>query len=409
MDRRDFLWGMGVAGGIAALPFERAAWAEGAPAGTPELAMTESRKAYGELVDMLKELDARYLGPERGITRPQDIFDGHRYILHQLASAFDLVGEGDPERPRFQKIVTPTRKFGGDNPDAIYYSTLIRPDRSYRVRGNIAGATYTSISWEVGSADGHYPTGVARAINDTELKPDAQGNYELLLGPNPMPGNWFKLDPHVGSLTTRHYFETPTCIELDRLKTIPLTIEALDKPGPSPAPTDESVAAGIRRVINWVRGWTIDQAPMMQPGKVPNWVSTVPNKFNRPALPSGGIGFANRDAAYAEAPFLVGPDQALVIEGRFPECRFANVMLWNRYIQSFDYLTHRISLNRKQMQFQPDGSFKLAVAHKDPGIPNWLDASGRTYGLVYWRIVLPEGEIEPFKSTLMPLAEVAKH
>jgi hypothetical protein len=402
MERRDFLWGLGVAGAAALLP---AGSLDAADAPPP---MTESRKAYDALLDALREIDRRYLGPERGIGRPQDIFDGHRYLLHQLATAFEMVGEADPERPLFKQIVTPTRKFGGDNPDSLYYLTPIRPDRNYRIRGNIAGATYTSISWELGSADGHYPTG-SRAINDTDLKPAADGSYEILIGPDKKPGNWFKLDADAGSLTTRHYFETERCIQLDPLKTIPLAIENLDNPGPAPAPTDQSVAAAIRRVINWVRGWTIDQPPMLQPGRVPSWVSTVPNKFNRPALPAADIGFANRDAAYAMAPFAVAPDQALVIEGRFPKCRFANVMLWNRYIQSFDYLSRRISLNRKQMVFEPDGSFRLAVAHKNPGIPNWLDASGRTSGLVYWRMVLPEGEIPPLKSELVPLASLARH
>ncbi len=35
----------------------------------------------------------------------------------------------------------------------------------------------------------------------------------------------------------------------------------------------------------------------------------------------------------------------------------------------------------------------MIVAHSDPGRPNWLDASGRVSGIMYWRFMLPEGEI----------------
>ena len=94
------------------------------------------------------------------------------------------------------------------------------------------------------------------------------------------------------------------------------------------------------------------------------------------------------------APYAIAPDEALVLRGRLPACRFANVMLWNRYLQSYDYMNRRISLNRRQMQFEPDGSYRIVIAHRDPGVPNWLDSEGRTTGQVYWRIMLPEAAVE---------------
>jgi hypothetical protein len=310
----------------------------------------------------------------------------------------------------FRRLVSPTRKIQGDNPDAVYFSTLISDDRAYRVRGNIAGAVYTSISLEIGSADGHYPTGVARAISDKDIKPAPDGGYELILSPDQRPGNWFKLEKGVGSVTTRHYFETERCIAADPTKIIPLSIEPLDPVGPKPAPNDESIAAGIRAVGNWMRGFTLEQPPMLKSGKpLPSWVSVVPNKFNQPALPDGLIGFTNRDAHYAMAPYALKPEEALVIEGRFPKGRFANVMLWNRFLQTYDYLTHCISLNRRQTVLEPDGGFRMIVAHSDPGLPNWLDTQGRPSGLIYWRFVFPDEPIRPIATRVVPLASLAKH
>ena len=405
MQRRDFMALMAAASGAPALSLSGTAMADPAPA----LPQTESRKAFGELLDLLHEIDRRYLSPEWNIFQPQDIADGHRDIMHLLSAALDLIAETDPERPAFHRMVSPTRKFQGDNPDAIYFSTLIRDDRAYRIRGNVAGAAYTSISMEIGSAEGHYPTGVARAINDKDLKVAADGSYELTLSPEPRPGNWFKLEKGVGSVTTRHYFEAEPSIAGDATKMIPLSIEALPAAGPKPAPTDQSIAASIRSVGNWMRGFTLEQPPMLKSGRpLPSWVSIVPNKFNLPALPDGSIGFANRDAHYAMSPFALKPDEALIIEGRYPKCRFANVMLWNRFLQTFDYLSHRVSLNRKQTVLLPDGSFRMIVAHKDPGLPNWLDTQGRASGLIYWRFVFPDEPIQPLASRVVPLAELSK-
>jgi len=400
MDRRDFMSLLALAGGASALGLPAAA------ADAPEAVATQSRAAFQELLGTLAEIDRRWLSPEWNIA-PRDIADGHRNILHLLSAALDVLVEADPQRPLFQRLVSPTRKIQGDNPDAIYFYTPILDDRAYRIRGNTAGAAYTSISMEIGSAGGHYPTGVARAISDKELKVAADGSYELILSPDQRPGNWFKLEKGVGSITTRHYFETEPSIEKDLDKVIPLSIEPLDAVAPRPAPTDESIAASIRAVGAWMHSFTLEQQPMVGPGRtVPSWVSTVPNTFNPPALPDGKIGFANRDAWYAMAPYFLKPDQALVIEGRFPKCRFANVMLWNRFLQTYDYMTHRVSLNRKQTKLEADGSFRIVIAHSDPGVPNWLDTQGRPTGLVYWRFIFPDEPIQPLAAKVVPVGSL---
>ena len=40
----------------------------------------------------------------------------------------------------------------------------------------------------------------------------------------------------------------------------------------------------------------------------------------------------------------------------------------------------------------------MILAHKDPGLPNWLDTEGRSFGMVYWRFLLPEGPVETPKA-----------
>ena len=105
---------------------------------------------------------------------------------------------------------------------------------------------------------------------------------------------------------------------------------------------------------------------------------------------------------------LLGPDEALVMTGRWPTCRCANVSLWNRHMQTFDYVNRRVSLNRKQTKLEADGSYRIVIAHRDPGVPNWIDTEGRAFSMVFWRFMLPEGEIETPEARVVPISQLAQ-
>ncbi len=405
MDRRDFLKGASVAGAISLLPLARLAAAEEGAAGQSDAPLsTESGRAYAELARTLQEVEAGYLSASRGITRPGDLSDGHRFLLHVLQTALVLKLEVDPERPVFRRIVSPTQKLLGDNPDAIYFEAAIRGDRRYRIRGNTADAVYTSFTIEAGGVEGGYPERTDGTLNDTQFEIRSDESYELRLGPELSGPNTLKLPSDARTVTTRSYFETRRSAAADPVRAVPITIEPADDPGPAPAPDDASIARSIRRVIAYLRGNTLLQ-PMPDPKSRPSWVSAIPNQFNPPAKP-GDMAFAATDNAYTMAPYALGPDQALLIEGRFPRCRFANVVLWNRYLQSYDYSSRQISLNRAQTRLEPDGRYRIAIASRDPGVPNWIDSAGRPGGLVYWRFLLPEGEIDTPSARVVPVSEL---
>ena len=64
----------------------------------------DSRKAFHELLDLLREVDERWLGPEWMIQSSEDVADGMRAAMHMLQGA--LVGhfEDDPAHPLFRRI-----------------------------------------------------------------------------------------------------------------------------------------------------------------------------------------------------------------------------------------------------------------------------------------------------------------
>jgi hypothetical protein len=373
--------------------------------GSDAASIPESRKAFHELLDLLREMDERYAGPEWGITSADDVGESLRAVLHLLEASLVTRVESDPEHPWLREFPLPTRKFLGDNADALYHETAISPDHRYRLKGNMAGAVYVSITVETGAPGGEFPRETGGVINDTQFDVAADGSFEIRLGGEPAERNWLALPPGTSRITTRHYYEElePAAMKPRHLD---FQIEVLD-PAPPPArPGDRSVAAAIRRVANFLRTATLDQGAPSERTNQPPFVSRVPNEFPQPVKP-GNFAQAAADAAYSMAPFVLGPDQALVMTGRWPQdCRCANVCLWNRHMQTYDYLNRQVSLNRKQTRLEPDGSFRIVIAHEDPGVPNWLDTEGRPFGLVFWRYMLPEGEIEKPEAKVVPLSSL---
>jgi len=369
---------------------------------------TESRTALGELIDLLQELDSRWAGPDWNMNSEADVTEGHRALMHMLEGSIASMFESNPAAPDFRRIVAPWRKFSGDNGDAIYFDAPVSAEHSYLLRGNMSGSIYVSITVEIGTENGGMASKTGGVINDTQFDVDADGNFKIQVGGKKRERNWLPLEKGASRLTTRHYYEEKECAAANPARQPFLSIQRLDPGPPSRVPDDASVAAGIRRAAQFIRSRTLEMPPMADAKNLPSFVNLIPNEFPTPVKP-GDLGLAAFDAAYSMAPYMLGPDEALVITGRWPKCRCANVSLWNRHQQTYDYANRNISLNRAQTQLEPDGSFRMVLAHEDPGVPNWIDTEGRPLGLVFWRFMLPEEDIETPRGEVVLQKDLAKN
>ena len=418
MDRRDFIKGVGVAGGVAtglsamagslATTAVNAAHHEGG-----EAAGNVARQAMVELLDTIRGVQEKLIVAERGFT-PEELAEAERSLAHILYTALDFWLEAKPHRPVFKPYVTPTRKLLGCNPDSVYYFAPIADDRSYRVTGNLAAATFTSITVERGSQEGHAARGSTAAISDLEMEVAGDGSYEIIVSRDkPARGNWLRHEPGASQLTTRPSHESRQNIAAVPPRVVPIQIEPLD-PEPLPAYRGaEEVADHLRWVANFVREHSAMTFQKTSPemAKKLGWVSIEPNEFTAPgqwATAAGDQAYGNTHAWYASAPYRLEADEALVIKGRFPECRFANVVLWNAFMQSYDYANRQISLNRNQVEYEEDGSFRMVIAHEDPGVPNWLDTEGRRTGTVYWRYIFPTEKPRRVKTKVVKVAKLSE-
>ena len=187
--------------------------------------------AFAELAATLGEIESGYISADRGMSTSLERSAGRYLVANALQHGFQCWFECDPKRPIFHRWLSPTKKLLGDNPDAVYYGAVTDPAGTYRIRGNVHGADYTSFTVETGAQDGHISKGVIATLNDTEFDVAADGSYEIIASPDPHPGNWLRLEPNAGSITTRHYWEWERSVAADPTFHVPLWIEPIERPG----------------------------------------------------------------------------------------------------------------------------------------------------------------------------------
>ena len=98
---------------------------------------------------------------------------------------------------------------------------------------------------------------------------------------------------------------------------------------------------------------------------------------------SGATGGGMSTNLYAGGVFELEPDEALIVEStvRLPP-QYFGFQLGNLWGESMEYANSLGSLNGHQAEADPDGVIRLVVAHRDPGVPNWLDTTGHREGFL---------------------------
>lgn len=321
-------------------------------------------RAFGELLDEMRAVEHKFLTADPPLDEP-DVLDGYRLTFSLLRVAVDAYVWGDKDNPRFVDVIGPYLKWGGDNSDAFYQLAPVDPARSYRIRGNRGDSVYLSITVYGGPDDGHYSNRIVLTRNQRSMEFDADGNFEFLLT---------GLDDDAVVALTRDYLDNP---ETDRRAT--WTIEALDPPA-----RRRDDRAHLARRLRAARTWIAEQCSFIPTRIAP------PNEIHEPfPVPQHAYGWSAADAAYAMGAYDLQPDQALVIDGRSPDCVFWNLCLWNPFLHTFNYDYERVTINGAHVRYESDGSWRIIVSDRDPGHPNWVSTAGRQRGLIWLRWFLP--------------------
>lgn len=341
---------------------------------SPQLEALRDGRLWEEFCDTLKEAGKAVLRPGS----PDDDFDraeGYRYLSRLTRLALEkYVEHADPTAPTLYELSHATAKIGIDNPDSAYLNATISGEHEYTIRGRRGEEPYLSF----GVYYGHYgqdgPMGCSGYLEDDDIAYDADGAFELTLSRRPATSNWLEMRPDSHLLVVRRN-------HLDRGNERPteFTIERTDAPGP-PAPLDPQWLSGAlmaaARYVGGTAGFFCDWAEDWAAN--PNELRGLPDEIK-----VGAHGDPNlfMIMGYWE----LADDEALVIEFEPPECPYWNLEICNHWLESLDYRYHRIDLNKHSAEPDERGRITAVVAHRDPGVPNWLETAGHRRGTMGMR------------------------
>jgi hypothetical protein len=326
-----------------------------------------------------------HLTAAREIAAGIELADASRFLAALAEGGLTFV-HADPARPVFVPWVTADRRWADNGQDSAYWYTRVDGAHRYRIHGERRDECYLSFTVYAGSPA--HPEHVALNLNHRALEALNGDRFS------------FEIEPPADAcyVIARQYFQEPS---RDRPAT--LAIDVIDGPAPS-VDTAATIAAKWRVAADFIR--TMSRPPT--PATNISYASQVTNEIGNPSgwREAEGGGRGTPDQTYALGRFQLGPEEALVMDTRLPECGYASVVVWNQFGQSIDRRLHTSTLNHREMLTRPDGTVRVVVAHTDPGVPNWLDAAGREAGTIFWRFLLAGEQPARIESCLVNLADV---
>ena len=359
-----------------------------------------SGAAWESLIETLRRSSALVLGDDVPDS-PRTRAEGFRYLSRLFAAGLVTCVEfADPDYPEFGRMIDPAMKWGLDCPDCLYLYTSVRGDAEYRIFGKRGSANHIDIQVNFG----HFALGdisqwgTVSSMNGLELATDADGAFELHLGGAKREGNWLPLAPNAEFVLIRQYFN-----DWDAERPADLSIERIGATYPAPPPTTAQIAARFERLRMWMeRGGALWERLSKQA------LGMAENSLNVFLPQDAGERSGMRGQAYGIGNYRCAPDEAVIVECTVPECHHWNLALANWYWESFDYATRQTSLNGAQARIDGDGVLRAVIAHADPGVPNWVDASGEERGTITARFLLAAEAPTP-QLRVVPLADVRAH
>ena len=337
-------------------------WAEGTSA---QLLDGTSWRRFATRVAAIDDLirDPRF--PSDPVTRT----DGYRFAATLLRNALDFaVDDLDPGSPRV-RWYTGRYKIGWDCPDALYGSVNLEPGARYRLHGHRGSVRFLGLQTMAG----------VRTLRNThadEWPIDADGHFELLLGPDVEGPGTLPLDPDADKLLVRQFFydwvhEEPARVDIERL--------------------DDGAGTGVAEPLDPQRlARTLDAVMANVESNLRLWASINlshrEERANRFTGQEFGGSWGGQTHQVAGITYLrVEPGEALILEVPIPRAHYWEFSLCNFWAETLDYSSHQSSLNGHQARVGTDGTFRAVVSHEDPGVPNWLDPVGHSEASIIYR------------------------
>jgi hypothetical protein len=417
-----------------------------------DAAKAELRAAWDDLIAELQRArdaidDPRLFAPpatERGLA------EGYRYLMTLLYCGIERGFFEDPRFPYVRRAIQAISKATIDNADAIYFSMPIDGRQTYWLRGTARDTRHwrgepratsgplapqylifecsRGFTGDTGSlkelSSGEKALSGVLDISKLRVEDD---RFEILLAPERPAGYAGNYLPTVTMRRGREF--VCDCVsgrqlfyDWEREEPVDLVITRVgaEREAP-PIYTPARAAEQLRRAGALARGqiqfWNEFYDVLLETHGDRNGDGQrfMPrNAFNAVNAASGATGGGMNTNLYAGGVYELGPDQALVIENEIPAPpMYIGMHLSNFWGESFDYANRITSLNGFQSERSSDGKLRYVIAHRDPGVPNWLDTTGHLEGFMAPRwayfVKPPEDQWPKISAKVVPFADIRKH
>jgi Protein of unknown function (DUF1214) len=338
-----------------------------------------------------------------------DLAEGYRWItrLSSLAQEW-FIEKSDPLHPQLFQSQTEYRKLLVDNPDVRYAFCALDETMSYRLTGTRGNAAYIGLTFGTpvgkGEVGGRTGTTTQAHIDQFELGPN--GEVELLIAPSdkmpdPRPRNSILLLPGTGQVAVRETFfdrwhDTPSDLRIELLEDVPPPVLGVEEI----ASKIEFAGLFVQFVAATAMSMWADTASQI------NSFGGTSGSDHVEAQEDEVRSHSNPEMTYHGGRWVLGDGEALVVTVHDPPNEFLywGLTTTTAWMESLDYRYTTTNLNNRTAERTSDGDWRLVISPENPGVPNWLDTSGRREGYMIVRWVLadrpphPTCELVPIKS-----------
>lgn len=311
---------------------------------------------------------------------PRHRAEGFRYLTRFLAAGIvSCVAHNDPEHPVFGRMMDYSMPWGLDNPDCLYLYAPLRGGAQYRVFGGRGSARHIDFQVNFGHfANGEVSAwGTVSSLDGLELEAEGDGQFELFIGGAKRDGNWLSSGDDVEFLLVRQYFD-----DWENERPADLLIERVGAEYPVPPPRTDQVADRLAQLVRW-----IDRGGKLWERMSRGFLSMEPNSLIVHTPDAAGQRAGLRGLTYGMGHFACAPDEAVILEFEPPDCHYWGLALANYYWECVEFATRCCSITAAQSVLSSDGRFRAVIAHRDPGVPNWLDPGHNEEGTLSARFL----------------------
>lgn len=330
----------------------------------------------------------------------EDQKEGELFLSSVINTSLTWALINTPDKPMMVLVPHPNDRLGFDNPDNFYYTARVADDRVYVVEGDRGLATTFTIQANLGLPGLSAAKGkTVDYINGSELITEEDGHYSILVSPQAeAKGNALTLEQGVDNLLVRFSFQdwekeqqNPGTISIrtvgqEQPETLVVTPTVATTMLSEAATSIEQQAKFYSKHLALVKQAGVNK--LIGPSKGDSEQATASHQWNVIGL------------------FELEPDEAMVITIKaVTNALYHNLEAANPWLNTYEFIHHQSSLNSSQLVVDGDGYIRYVVSPSDPGVHNWIDTTGHTFGWIWCRWQEVNGEIGPEHT---PRVEIVK-